>query len=512
MISVPSKMFGTESKDEESSAKRRKKSTNDDEPPKQIVLPQKKRVLPPSATMPSRAASPIKKKQLSQAATADEQVDDETLIRETEAALKSLSGSWPGPRGSAYPRGIPDHNESPTFENLFEEKKANPKLSPTPSASSSGDSTSCSLKDVITLRDPHSEEKPTASTSNPKFSSSSTSQSTKQGIKNVTGKNEIENLMKIETECVTIQSGIKGRPKDKNSGKLEGTTQYEPPDFNELVDDSSNELEIDMSDPCVDRDTDGDDKMDDTVKSRKKDASDKRGTNRCRYGEIQSSQPGYVQGPYAAPFSSASSAFRPPNVDSNKTPVQRPGGISMPLGPYPAEATFVGYPDPLSQPTTAANSSNLVDNVEKLPRTVQIQQLKSIPTTVAPSVKEITGSEARSDVSAVGKTSSASSVSVASPDTKQYTILQPAAGSRAASALQDIASREGVQVVSAVSSSGTNTATPSQPSPSQQPPQNSAGNSVATANPPYERPTGTLSPTSMSRGKFPRKLFHIFSI
>lgn len=503
VLSVPSKMFSaTEAKEEESTAaKRRKKSVTTteesrrdaDSPPKPLILPQKKRVIP--------ATSPAKKKQLA-AASADEPVDDETLIRETEAALKSLSGSWPGPRGSAYPRGMPDHNESPTFENLFEEKKANAKLSPTPSATTSGEGATSSIKDVITLRDPHSEDKSPKSSPLP----ASSTKSSKGSAKSM---NELENLMKIENDCVSIQNtGIKGRKHLSSGIKIEGTAQYEPPDFNELVDDSSNELEIDMSDPCADRDTDGDDKLDDgSSKLRRHKELSEDSSKRSRYGELQTNQPGYVQSTYGSsqPFSSASSAFRPPNVDTNKA--QRAaaagGGSGMPLptlGPFPAEATFVGYPETLPNIPSTTTTNTMSSESDKLSRGGN-PPIKPISATSSSPKEPSTLSTNTTEASSVGKPPTTSSVSVASPDTKQYTILQPAAGSRAASALQDIASREGVQVVSAVSSGGPSTTTPSQPSLSQHSQQSATVASTSSvANQPYDRSTGTLSPTSMGRG------------
>lgn len=132
--------------------KRRKRPPTDDqtEATKSIVLPQKKRVLTPSST-----GSPAKKTQKTSSAgpSPDEGVADENLIRETEAALTNLSGSWPGPRGGSYKR---QQEESPAFENLFDEKKAVAKLSPSASSNSSSDN-ACSLKDVITLREQHEE-------------------------------------------------------------------------------------------------------------------------------------------------------------------------------------------------------------------------------------------------------------------------------------------------------------------------------------------------------------------
>lgn len=53
--------------------------------------------------------------------------DEETLIRETQAALKSLSGSWS--ESNTISETI-ETDESPTFPNLFEEKNGSRKMSP----------------------------------------------------------------------------------------------------------------------------------------------------------------------------------------------------------------------------------------------------------------------------------------------------------------------------------------------------------------------------------------------
>lgn len=356
--------------------KRRRKSseeTRTSESPKQILLPQKKRVLPPSAT-----GSPVKKSQKLQ----DESVADENLIRETEAALKNLSGSWPGPRGSSFNK----QEESPAFENLFDEKKATIKMSPSSNSSNSMD-TSCNLKDVITLRDPQNDD------GDLKF----------KGVKGI----------KIKQE-----EDVDYAPKSK---KVE-SSQYEC-DFNELVDDSSNELEIDMSET-------GSEKNDDERDSRSK----RRDVDK----KYEESQPVYHPFPRpvatsASPFSTTS-AFRPP---------QQTKAMSS-LGPYPAEATFVGYP-----------GSQLSEDKAKL----KAQEEQPPPPPSGPPKS-----------------------SVASPESvsKQYTILQPAAvGSRAASALQEVA-RDGVAAVSAISSSSSSSS-------------ESNGKAASIH--------GSLSPNSLSRGE-----------
>ncbi|KAK9512969.1 hypothetical protein O3M35_001268 [Rhynocoris fuscipes] len=320
-------------KEEDEPRKKRKKEENmgeTDIEDCQRSLPQKKRAL--IAVSPSR--SPAKKTAKLNQNVAEEQ-DDETLIRETEAALKSLSGSWPA-RENIYR----EQDDSPAFENLFEEKKK----------SLSGSDGGCCLKDVITLRGPQEEE--SHQDEEPKLEE----KKAKEG-------NELENLLKIENECASLQSQV-------GKVKQEKFSRYEP-DFNELVDDSSNELEIDMSDPGQE-----DDEKKEANKKKKDDKEDKK----------------FIP-----------SAFKPIAEQKEK--------MMELLGPYPAGATFVGYPGAMPSATEAQQAR------------VEEKKIKEEP-------------EAVQGVSS-----------------KHYTILQPAgAGSRAASAIQDVA-REGVVSVAAVSSS-----------------------------------------------------------
>uniref|UniRef100_A0A1I8PXK6 Myelin transcription factor 1-like protein n=1 Tax=Stomoxys calcitrans TaxID=35570 RepID=A0A1I8PXK6_STOCA len=103
----------------ETAAKRKKRSSRDDDAnnnnhinakyDERLSLPQKKRALN-TGTMDQLGKSP------------NEDQDDETLIRETQAALKSLSGSWPEARNNPY--RLPEQDEQPpAFQNLFEEKQ-----------------------------------------------------------------------------------------------------------------------------------------------------------------------------------------------------------------------------------------------------------------------------------------------------------------------------------------------------------------------------------------------------
>ncbi|XP_066247912.1 myelin transcription factor 1 isoform X1 [Euwallacea similis] len=312
--------------------KRRKKAA--EEPlanTKSLVLPQKKRVLPPNAS-----TSPVKKSQRlsSNSSPTEESAADETLIRETEAALKNL-GNWPGTRGSSYSS---QNEESPAFENLFDEKKAVVKMSPSSASNSSADNPCPSLKDVITLR----------------------------------GDDKSENF---KSKVVRIKQEVVEDCKERKS-------DYRPPDFNELVDESSNELEIDMSEAASEKN-----ESNDSEREKKKEE--------LKYREHQgfSPFPRHGSSRLSSPFSSTS-AFRPPQP-SNKNLTN--------LGPFPAEATFVGYPNIDQAPSSEDKPKNILKPVE-----------------------------------------TASEVAAKSPEAanKQYTILQPAnIRSRAASVLQD-ASRD----------------------------------------------------------------------
>jgi len=495
----------------DAATKRRRKSVRDDDmrktidvidPNKNIPLPQKKR-----AFTSGNSGSPARKS----SKHSEEPEDDETLIRETEAALKSLSGSWPGPRGSLYQRGNSDEDRyESNFENLFEEKKENPKLSPSSisTSSSTSNDTGCSLKDVITLRGQQDR-------------SGKMQQQNKQDSKQQQHptkiKKDLDNLLKIENECANIQSQVnnvnqndppKIRPisvrslssKERNERNVVSAhidsqgrqsdkySRYDPPDFNELVDDSSNELEIDMSDPAADKDESDRDRSNDRERDRTcKNGQSPQNISRQQHqqlytnyqrqyndanmkvsstGSSSSSSP-----PTSSPFS-ATSAFRPPNTDHSKASCRSSASVPVasstipPIGPYPAAATFVGYPTPgPTMPTPQPVSGISPTSEDKHSSTVSLLQLKS---SKEESHHVTTHDVATNSVSS-NKTPTGGPPSVTSPDSsKQYTILQPAGvGSRAASAIQDIA-REGVVSVAAVSNCTTAN--------------NSSANNVNTAN------------------------------
>lgn len=405
MSTIAAKVYPKNNQDmnEQRDEKRRRKPTDENkqelDTQKQIVLPQKKRVLPIST-----CNSPAKKTQ-KLTSSQDESAADETLIRETEAALKSLSGSWPGPRGSSYTK----QEESPAFENLFDEKKA-VKLSPSSTSNSSTDNT-CSLKDVITLRDQHDD-----------------------ADKDVQLKMKVVKI-KQENDPGTPKSedeSIQMKNRKQYKCNIE-PSRYDPPDFNELVDDSSNELEIDMSEAASDKNDSSDEKCEN--KSKKRDSEETKGS-RYSTEEHQSTYHPFTRPPTSSPFSTTS-AFRPPQTTKSTT--------LTPLGPYPAEATFVGYPSTLPPALP-------IDDKMKIPKTEEQDS-----STLLTSIKS----------------------SVGSPEgvNKQYTILQPAGvGSRAASALQEAA--RDIPTVSAVTSSASNVAPPK-----------------------LTVPPASLSPGSIGRGK-----------
>lgn len=442
-LGVQTTVIPQEMETADAAAKRRRKSVRDDDlrkpsdsetttttTTKTIPLPQRKR-----AFTTGNSGSPARKS----SKNCEEPEDDETLIRETEAALKSLSGSWPGPRGSLYQRGNSDEDRyESNFENLFEEKKDNPKLSPSSMSTSSTTSneTGYSLKDVISLR---------------------CQDRTIRTQQQLNQSKQYSNKTKKDLDCdIQSQELLKGRclsngriKNEKNSDKY---SRYEPPDFNELVDESSNELEIDMSDPAVDKDEHEREKDDRICKNGPSPNSLKHHQMMYNYQRQYSDSGIKVASSVTStaspaptvgsPFS-ATSAFKPPNTDHHSKANCRSsttttiGATIPPMGPYPAAATFVGYPSPGPVMPTP------LPIVEE--KTVSLLQLKSPKEEVEVSQPNITPNKA--------PTTGLSSVGSPDANSKQYTILQPAGvGSRAASAIQDIA-REGVVSVSAVSSS-----------------------------------------------------------
>ncbi|CAB3251801.1 unnamed protein product [Arctia plantaginis] len=131
--------------------------------------------------------------------------DDETLIRETQAALKTLSGNWT--REPTTHSGD-EHDERNGFENVFEENRSEKMLQSSPSPSS--DSAASHKSYTTRHHDDH----------------------------NMNGSTEID-AKRIRSERERISDY------DKHSRH---SNQYDTPNFDELIDSSSNDLEIDISD------------------------------------------------------------------------------------------------------------------------------------------------------------------------------------------------------------------------------------------------------------------------
>lgn len=403
---------------------------------KSMVLPKKRplagqpTVGPTAGQQLTAAAVVVPKKQAK--ASGDEAVDDETLIRETEAALKSLSGGWPGPRHSFYRTGIHDDDryESPAFVNLFDEKKnaSNGGHPAPPAAKVDENKNKCDAKPELQQLQPPQQQR-----------------------------RDLDNLLnKIDQkECIEHNN----KKPDKYA-----PSKYEP-DFNELVDDSSDELEIDMSADGHHRDDD------DRLRRCNKSDVDRRNNNsHARADEMMTSLKSESDSSYDAYLmdKTAFSAFRPVSGSDSKDPgrLDLPtavGAAMSPLGPYPpAGATFVvGYTGP-GLVNNAGNGGGGVVGGHGSPTKLQspggnvvggVGVVIAPVTTVKPvCIKMEDDSGGSTDCKPDG--SSVNKMDAPSPLSKQYTILQPAgADSRAATALQDVA-REGVLGASAVSAAG----------------------------------------------------------
>lgn len=200
--------------------------------------------------------------------------DDETLIRETQAALKSLTGSWPQTQCSAHSDENDDDNG---FEKLFEEKRSDKMLPSSPSQSSESADTS---QKSYSIRNQNMNEH------------------------NTNGNNENEEKRSRSRESEEY---------DDRQSKY--SNNYDGPNFDELVDSSSNELEIDMSDRGEDKyDTDRD------VKQKRK--GETMSVNK------QSLYNAYKAATAALPYSTQS-AFKPPAEVKHRI-----HGATMPSEPF----------------------------------------------------------------------------------------------------------------------------------------------------------------------------------
>lgn len=243
-------------------------------------------------------------------------------------------------------------------------------------------------------------------------------------------------------------------------------SKYEP-DFNELVDDSSDELEIDMS---AGSGGGGSDHKDDDERLRRKLDVDRRNNNsHMRADEMTSLKSESESSSYDAYLmdKTAFSAFRPVSGGEPKDPTRLDlptavGAAMSPLGPYPpAGATFVvGYTGPAGLPVAATGGhgspaklspggnvgGGSVGGGVGVGGGVSVSAAK----TVCIKLEDDGGGAA----DGANKPDGSVKMDSPSPLSKQYTILQPAgADSRAATALQDVA-REGVLGASVVSSAG----------------------------------------------------------
>lgn len=204
--------------------------------------------------------------------------DDETLIRETQAALRTLSGNWN--REPPQPPSADENDDANGFENLFDDKRSE-KMPSSPSQSSD---------------------------------MSQKSFSTHHQAQHMNGNNsDREN----KTNLITIEIE-KCEDYDRLSRQ---STQYGAPNFDELVDSSSNELEIDMSDRCDDK------------------YNDDRDIKPKRKGEMvsvnkQSLYNAYKAATAALPYSTQS-AFKPPAEVKHR--LHNPSLPSEPFGGYSNE-------------------------------------------------------------------------------------------------------------------------------------------------------------------------------
>ncbi|XP_063531667.1 myelin transcription factor 1-like protein isoform X8 [Cydia strobilella] len=187
--------------------------------------------------------------------------DDETILRETQAALKTLSGSWSREQPQNYSGD--ENDDANGFENLFEEKQSHKMLpsSPSPSSDSADDSQK-------SFSQHHRKEE----------------QSRNGSIENEV---QIKKVARLDRD--------KSDDEYEKHGKY--SNHYDAPNFDELVDSSSNELEIDMSDR-------NDDKYDDR-ETKPKRKSETMSVNK------QSLYNAYKAATAALPYSTQS-AFKPP--------------------------------------------------------------------------------------------------------------------------------------------------------------------------------------------------------
>ncbi|CAH2990834.1 unnamed protein product [Chilo suppressalis] len=203
--------------------------------------------------------------------------DDESLIRKTQAALKTLSGSWSREQSSG--QSADENDDANGFENLFGDKRSDKMLPSSPSPSS--ESADASQKSFSRH---HSDDQ------------------------NINGTSENE-----EHSRKSHRSDRERSIEDARHNNY--SNNYDAPGFDELVDSSSNELEIDMSDRH-------DDKYDDDRENKHKRKSEIVSVNK------QSLYNAYKAATAALPYSTQS-AFKPPAEVKHRI-----HGVTLPSEPF----------------------------------------------------------------------------------------------------------------------------------------------------------------------------------
>lgn len=194
------------------------------------------------------------------------------------------------------------------------------------------------------------------------------------------------------------------------------------PDFNELMDESTNELEIDMSDEAT---------MDqhcDPMGRAKEENNNKIDHVDIKDHNLFASRHTLLSG---SSKPSTGSAFHPVTSDSNKDSLSTKSNMDLtsavsvamsPLGPYPpVGATFVGYPDGAGITSSEKEPSHSMASEKPTTSSICVLQPK-------PRLKMNEKLEDSATPSSASVISSSERRSIDSPDTmqKEYTILQPA--------------------------------------------------------------------------------------
>lgn len=174
------------------------------------MLPQKKRALvaTPGTNSTNNSSSGEGKKfaKVNNNNSSEDCVDDETLIRETEAALKNLSGSWLGAKNNNTYYSNTKNSErahpyetNPAFENLFDENKNNYNSTSRGYTSSYPNSVTSS---VTSSHELSSRDAGHESAEKRKLKRNFE----KENNNNNNSNKDIDNLLKIENECTKLNN------------------------------------------------------------------------------------------------------------------------------------------------------------------------------------------------------------------------------------------------------------------------------------------------------------------